>query len=293
MATITPTGYIGRFAPSPTGPLHFGSLVAALASWLDARANQGKWFLRIEDLDPPRESASAPAIIQRQLEAFGLTWDGTPLFQSTRLEAYEHALAQLSKDNRVFICDCPRKSVRGIYPGTCREKKAGCDTIVTGAVRFRVPAKIQTVFDRVSGVHEFDLTTEVGDFIVQRRDGRAAYQLAVVVDDAYQGVTDIVRGNDLLDSTPRQQCLIDALGFNPIRYAHLPVVLGTDHQKLSKQAHATPLSTVNPIKLLHAALTTLGQTNISDTENVESLLEQATANWSLPRIPLKSVVWAD
>lgn len=283
--------YIGRFAPSPTGPLHFGSIVAALASWLDARAHSGQWLLRIEDLDPPRESSSAPDIIKAQLEALGLTWDGTPLYQSTRLKAYETALAQLVKIGAVFPCTCSRKAVRGIYPGTCREKKFRSDPATFSAMRFRIPSKSVHFMDKISGLHQFNLINDIGDFIVRRRDGRTAYQLAVVVDDAHQGITDIVRGDDLLDSTPRQNCLIDALNYRPLRYTHLPVVLGHNHQKLSKQAHASPISTENPVKILQEALHCLGQNSIADTNSVENLLHEATATWNPATIPLESAVW--
>lgn len=283
--------YIGRFAPSPTGPLHFGSIVAALASWLDARANSGKWLLRIEDLDPPRESVSAPDIIKTQLEALGLTWDGTPLYQSTRLKAYEAALTQLIQLGAVFPCTCSRKAVRGIYPGTCHKRAFSSDSDANSAIRFRVPPRSVRFRDKISGLHQFNLTSDIGDFIVRRRDGRTAYQLAVVVDDEHQGITDIVRGDDLLDSTPRQICLIDALEYQSIRYAHLPVILGRDDQKLSKQAHATPVSTDNPVQVLQEALHCLGQTKIADTNNVENLLHEATATWNPAAIPLKSVVW--
>ena len=284
--------YVGRFAPSPTGPLHFGSLVAALASWLDARSRNGVWFLRIEDLDPPRESATAPDIIRRQLEAFGLTWDGEPLFQSRRQEAYDSALKLLKNSGRVFPCSCSRKSVRGVYPGTCRHKKISDDSIGSTALRFKVPTQNTTFTDRISGVHQFNLNDDIGDFIVRRRDGKTAYQLAVVVDDEFQGITDVVRGDDLLDSTPRQQCLIQALGYKQVRYTHLPVILGSDHQKLSKQAHAAPLSIDNPAPLLREALQCLGQLEPPDTQETLTLLEWAMENWRPEDIPLKSIVWA-
>jgi glutamyl-Q tRNA(Asp) synthetase len=283
--------YVGRFAPSPTGPLHFGSIVAALASWLDARANAGQWLLRIEDLDPPRESISAPDIIKGQLEALGLTWDGTPLHQSTRLDAYETALARLVEIGAVFPCICSRKVVRGIYPGTCRDKEFSSDSDTISAIRFRVPSKSIRFMDRISGLHQFNLISEIGDFVVRRRDGRVAYQLAVVVDDAHQGITDIVRGDDLLDSTPRQNCLIETLGYQTIRYSHLPVVLGHDHKKLSKQAQATPISTENPVKILQDALNCLGQAKIDNTNSIESLLNEAIATWNPASIPHVSTVW--
>ena len=287
-----PHQYIGRFAPSPTGPLHFGSLVAALASWLDARSNDGIWLLRIEDLDPPRESASAPDIIKRQLEAFGLAWDGIPLYQSTRQEAYDAALNELRRKNIVFACTCSRKSVPGVYPGNCREKGLRDSSTESFALRFRVPARKVAFNDRISGRHEFNLEDEIGDFIVKRRDGRTAYQLAVVVDDEYQGVTDVVRGDDLLDSTPRQQCLIQALGYQTVSYAHLPVILGNDGKKLSKQAHAAPVLTDDPARALRDALQCLAQPDPPDTNEVQTILNWATKNWQPGLIPLRSTVWS-
>ena len=285
--------YVGRFAPSPTGPLHFGSLVAALATWLDARSQDGTWLLRIEDLDPPREDPSAPDIIMRQLEAFGLTWDGTPLFQSARQEAYDEALEELKNKGALFVCTCSRKSVRGVYPGTCRERHLEENLAQASALRFRVPDKTTTFHDRISGPHTFDLSNKLGDFIIRRRDGRTAYQLAVVVDDEFQNVTDVIRGDDLLDSTPRQQCIIEALGYQTLRYGHVPVVLGSDRKKLSKQAHAAPVATENSGKAVRDALVCLGQINLPDTEDVQVLLSWATENWQPNMIPSRSTVWTD
>ena len=283
--------YIGRFAPSPTGPLHFGSLVAALASWLDARSNDGSWLLRIEDLDPPREDPSAPDTIKRQLETLGLIWDGAPLYQSTRQDAYDEALNELRKQGMVFVCTCSRKSIRGVYPGNCREKRLEESATGACAIRLRVPNKIATFNDRISGSHIFDLSNTVGDFIVRRRDGRTAYQLAVAVDDEYQNVTDIIRGDDLLDSTPRQLCIIEALDYQPVRYGHLPVILGADHKKLSKQAHAAPVSIEQPEKTVRNALICLGQPSPPDTDDVQILLHWAIENWQPDRIPVRSTVW--
>ena len=283
--------YIGRFAPSPTGPLHFGSLVAALASWLDARSHEGSWLLRIEDLDPPREDPSAPDTIKRQLETLGLTWDGDPLYQSTRQDAYDEALNELRNKGMVYVCTCSRKSIRGVYPGNCREKRLEESAKGACAIRLRVPNKIATFNDRISGSHIFDLDNAVGDFIVRRRDGRTAYQLAVAVDDEYQNVTDIIRGDDLLDSTPRQLCIIEALGYQSVRYGHLPVILGADHKKLSKQAHAAPVSIEKPEKTIRDALLCLGQTSPPDTDNVQILLNWAIENWQPDMIPARSTVW--
>jgi glutamyl-Q tRNA(Asp) synthetase len=227
--------YRGRFAPSPTGPLHFGSLVAALGSYLDAKAHGGEWLVRIEDIDTPRTVPGAADDILRTLERFGLEWDGPVLYQSSRLEAYQAALERLS----VFPCGCSRKDVGDRYPGTCRNGIQG--RVDMPSWRFRVPDQIVSFEDRRMGPQHQNVHDYVGDFVLKRADGLFAYQLAVVVDDAYQGITDVVRGEDLLDSTARQILLQRALGLPQPRYMHLPVVLNEAGQKLSKQTGATPL----------------------------------------------------
>ena len=237
--------YRGRFAPSPSGPLHFGSLVAAVGSYLDARHNQGEWLLRIEDLDPPREIAGAAADILKTLEALGMTWDGEVTWQSRRDDYYRAALDTLQRNEQLYGCACTRREIAdsavrmesgGIYPGTCRNGlPAGRSA---RALRLRVePATIELV-DRVQGRLHQQLDTEVGDFIVRRADQLVAYQLAVVVDDAGQGITHVVRGADLLDSTPRQMYLQQLLGFPAPAYLHLPVAVNSSREKLSKQTCA-------------------------------------------------------
>lgn len=273
--------YVGRFAPSPTGPLHYGSLVAAVASYLDARHNNGKWLLRIEDLDPPRESSEAPAEIMRQLEAYGLHWDGEVLFQSTRLPAYRDALASLYEST--FCCDCSRKTTPPVYPGTCRERRLSGDTGNPIAIRLRVPDKTVTINDLVCGHQVWDLEQEVGDFIIRRKDNLFAYQLAVVVDDIFQQVTHIIRGRDLLDSTPRQLAVYQALGQQAPTYAHLPIVVDDHRVKLSKQAHAQPISTVDPLAVLKTVLDQLGQPEPS-ADTVPALLDEAIQNWDIQAI---------
>ncbi len=225
-----------------------GSLLAAVAGWLDARAMGGRWLLRIEDIDPPREQPGAAEAIREALLAHGLTWDGDPLYQGTRSAAYQQALDQLAAAGMLFRCTCTRRELRahgGVYPGTCRER--GMEPLPDGtshALRVRIPdgaaARIR-VLDRLRGEIEFDLAAEQGDFIVRRRDGLWAYQLAVVVDDAEQGVTDVVRGIDLLDSTPRQIYLQRLLSLPTPRYLHLPVLVDARGDKLSKQAGAHPI----------------------------------------------------
>ncbi|HET6718966.1 MAG TPA: tRNA glutamyl-Q(34) synthetase GluQRS [Rhodocyclaceae bacterium] len=266
--------YIGRFAPSPTGPLHFGSLVAAAGSYLHARAAGGQWLLRIEDVDTERNVPGAEAEILRALVAYGFAWDGAVLRQTTRLDAYAAALEALRRAGRVFGCACSRSEIERaalaarlpravdgglVYPGTCRAGlPAGC---VARAWRLRVPdpGADQIAFDdALQGRRVQHLASAVGDFVLKRADGPYAYQLAVVVDDAFQGVTDVVRGADLIDSTPRQIWLQRCLGVPTPRYLHLPVALDAAGQKLSKQTRAAPLDLGQVGPTLWAAFAFLG-----------------------------------
>jgi glutamyl-Q tRNA(Asp) synthetase len=252
---------VARFAPSPTGPLHLGSLLAAMGSYLDARANGARWLVRIEDLDTPRVIPGCADEQLRVLEAFGFEWDGEVLRQSTRSDAYRDALRRLESAGRVFRCSCSRKELAGTgeeshgYPGTCRQgpTKAG-----PTARRFRVGDTRVRFDDLFQGPQDFDLTT-CGDFVVERRDGIASYQLAVVVDDAFQGVTRIVRGADLLDSTPWQLDLQDALSLTRPIYGHLPLVVEPDGAKLSKSRRAIPLDPEQIAPALASTLTLLSQ----------------------------------
>lgn len=249
--------YIGRFAPSPTGPLHFGSLVAAVASYLDAHAHQGQWLVRMEDVDTPRCIPGAADSILRTLEAFGLHWHGPVLYQSARGVAYQAALDQLIAQGHAFPCACTRKEVGDApYPGTCREGLRGKPA---RAYRLRVNSETIAFEDRLQGPYSANLETECGDFVLLRADGLWAYQLAVVVDDEAQGVTDVVRGADLLDSTPRQIHLQRCLGYRPLRYLHVPVALGEHGEKLSKQTLAPALDNYDAPRLLRQALRFLGQ----------------------------------
>jgi glutamyl-Q tRNA(Asp) synthetase len=250
------SGYVGRFAPSPTGPLHAGSAAAALASYLDARAHGGRWLLRIEDVDTPRTVAGVADCIQDQLRFFGLDWDGPPVFQSTRFERYRQAFDQLAAAGRLFGCACSRREIadslsvlrggqRGsdqpaIYPGTCRNGIAGGRA--PRAWRFRVEPTAIEFTDRWLGPQRQFPAQEVGDFVVRRADGVWAYQLAVVVDDADAGVTHVVRGRDILDSTGRQILLQRALGFATPTYLHHPLAVGEDGHKLSKQNGARSIT---------------------------------------------------
>jgi glutamyl-Q tRNA(Asp) synthetase len=241
--------YRGRFAPSPTGPLHFGSLVAALGSYLDARAHGGEWLVRMEDLDTPRVVPGAADDILRTLERFGLQWDGPVLYQSSRIEAYEAALENLRARGLVFPCICSRKDVGERYPGTCRKGAKPGRT----SWRFQAGPATVAFVDRRLGTQSQNVEEYVGDFVLKRADGVFTYQMAVVVDDAFQGITHVVRGEDLLDSTPRQILLQRALGYPQPDYLHLPVVLNEAGQKLSKQTGAAVLDLNRVPELLEEA----------------------------------------
>ena len=272
---------VGRFAPSPSGPLHFGSLVAALASWLDARKAGGRWLVRIEDLDRPRVQPGAAEEILQTLERLGLYWDGEVVFQSRRSALYEQALAHL---RGTYLCGCSRREIADsavslaadgaqIYPGTCRAGLAPGRN--ARALRLRVEGKVSFV-DRVQGSLTQDLERAVGDFVLRRADGQYAYQLAVVVDDAAQGVTDVVRGADLLDSTPRQIYLQRLLGLATPRYLHVPVALGPDGEKLSKLVGARAIGE----KDVQRALAFLGQP-------ASGTLAEAVSSWDPARVPAR------
>jgi len=275
--------YVGRFAPSPTGPLHYGSLVAALASYVDAKHHQGLWLLRIEDLDPPRESPEAPEQIKSQLLAFGLQWDQQETYQSERLGTYEEALSHLKQIGAVFYCCCSRKSLPAIYPGHCRN--ITIEPEGPHATRLVVP-NIQVEIDDLNlGRQTWDLASEVGDFIIRRKDGLFAYQLAVVLDDIHQKVTHVVRGVDLLDSTPRQIAIYQHLAQPKPHYLHIPVVTGKDGNKLSKQAHARPVDTSDCLGLLRRVYSDLGQEEIQGANTVTTFLLACAKNWDRKRIP--------
>lgn len=279
--------YRGRFAPSPTGRLHFGSLVAAVGSYLQARRHDGVWLIRMEDIDPPREEAGAARAILDTLASFGLVSDEHVLFQNTRADAYAEALAGLGRAGWTFDCGCSRRHLprAGIYPGTCR------DGLPPGrrprSIRVRVDSTPITVPDAVQGDFTQDLAAEVGDFIVRRADGLTAYQLAVVVDDDYQGITEIVRGSDLLSSTPRQLRLMDLLGLTRPAYAHLPIAVDGTGRKLSKQTLAQPVDDESPAPALAAALDFLGHPPPSALRKgpLRELWRFAEAEWDLARVP--------
>jgi glutamyl-Q tRNA(Asp) synthetase len=286
----------GRFAPSPTGELHFGSLAAALASCLEARARGGQWRLRMEDVDAPRVAPGAAAAILSCLEAHGFAWDGPVLWQSARLEAYRDALEQLLAARLAYGCACSRKEIAAAsgamtpdggrrYPGTCRDGLPPGKT--PRAWRVKVEAGPRTFIDHVQGRQTQDLARDAGDFVLLRADGQFAYQLAVVVDDAFQGVTHVVRGADLLDSTPRQIWLQQRLGFATPEYAHVPVAVNAAGEKLSKQTLAPPLEARRAAANLVAALDFLGQHPPAALRraSVGDIWAWARAHWNLAAIP--------
>ena len=271
--------YVGRFAPSPSGPLHAGSLVAALASHLDARAHLGRWLLRIEDIDEPRTVPGAERIILQQLHALGLHWDGDAVRQTQRHPLYAAAFDRLRDAGRIYGCACTRRELPpGPYPGTCRPP-AGTGSRAIRSWRFQVTPGIETFTDRWLGPQSQDVAAEVGDFIVHRADGLWAYQLVVVVDDGAQGVTDVVRGADLLDSTARQRQLARALGLPLPRMLHVPLILDASGNKLSKQNHAPALDVSRPLDCLQAAWAALGFAPLQ-AGTPQTFLAAATAQWA-------------
>jgi glutamyl-Q tRNA(Asp) synthetase len=276
--------YVGRFAPSPTGPLHFGSLVAALASYLEARAAKGKWLVRLDDLDRPRVQPGAADEILRALERLGFEWDGPVLVQSDRVERYRANLDELTRRGLAYPCSCSRKELEDstlaidgarIYPGTCRHGPAPGKT--ARALRLRTHGAPIGFADAIQGWVEQRVEQEAGDYVLLRADGTIAYQLAVVVDDMDQGVTDVVRGADLLDSTARQIHLQRLLGARTPRYAHVPVALNAAGEKLSKQTGARPLNLSDPKAELARA---------------RRLLGQGEAGWDLARVPRARAICA-
>jgi glutamyl-Q tRNA(Asp) synthetase len=314
--------YIGRFAPSPTGPLHAGSLVAALASWLDARAHGGQWLVRIEDIDTPRCVPGADAVILQQLAACGLLPDAPPLYQSQRNTVYQAELDALITRQLAYPCGCTRQDIalalaqtgqpkprhgELVYPGTCRHGLQGrparawrfltqniepnrppTHSQYAQAATYLIANESLQWMDRRLGMQQQNVTQAVGDFVLQRADGLWAYQLAVVVDDGAQGITDIVRGEDLLDNTARQILLQRALGLPTPRYLHVPLVRGADGDKLSKQNGAQALDLSAPLASLQAAAQVLGL-QVATGDGVADWLARAVQQWAALYTPVKSV----
>lgn len=279
--------YRGRFAPSPTGPLHFGSLVAALASWLDAKANNGKWLVRIEDIDPPRVVPKSDTQILNCLEEHGLVWDEQIIYQSQQQDLYREAITQLDLLGRLYRCRCSRtdlSAMGGIYDGRCRTKQNSIED--SYALRFAGDNRV-TWQDKIQRTANFNLDQLGGDFVVVRRDKLFSYQLAVAMDDWQQEITHIIRGYDLFDSTARQIMLLKALDKALPSYAHFPVAANTDGQKLSKQNFAAAIDNNLASANLIKALGFLGQNIDDEMENSppETILHRATKTWTLSKVP--------
>lgn len=279
--------YIGRFAPSPSGELHFGSLIAALGSYLQARARQGIWRVRIEDIDPPREVPGAANTILRQLEHYGLQWDGEVLWQSQRHDAYRERLAWLYQQKLSYYCTCTRARIQrvgGVYNGHCRTLNNGPDN---AAIRLKQHNPVTHFRDLLLGDIHADERLAREDFIIHRRDGLFAYNLAVVVDDRFQGVTEIVRGADLIEPTVRQISLYQQFGWDVPDYIHLPLAVNAQGNKLSKQNHAPALPHGDPRPVLIDALRFLNQNVTNEWQDLrtEELLKMAVANWTLQKVP--------
>jgi len=286
--------YRGRFAPSPTGPLHFGSLVAAVGSFLEARTRGGEWLVRMEDLDPPRVAPGAAEDILHTLAGLGLQDDGQVAYQSARHDAYHCALHRLRKKRRVYPCACSRREIADsavagaegpVYPGTCRSGVAAGKA--ARALRLDTRGAAVAFEDAIQGRIHCELEKETGDFVLYRADGTYAYQLAVAVDDAEQGITDVVRGADLLASTPRQIYIQRLLDLPRPRYVHLPVAVNAQGEKLSKQTRAMPVDRARPLPALVAALSFLGQQppRTLALATVGEFWSWASKSWDLARVP--------
>lgn len=290
---------IGRFAPSPTGPLHFGSLLTALASYLEVKKHNGMWLVRMEDLDKPREIQGAADHILHTLEAYCLHWDNEVIYQSQRNDLYELALNQLDHQKLIYACRCSRKEIQDsiinaqeirtgldgvIYPGTCRKKNIIKPPY---AIRLKTLDKQISFNDLIQGQNTQNLAKEIGDFVIKRSDGLFSYQLAVVVDDHLQGITHVVRGADLLDSSIRQIYLQDLLGYTPIQYAHIPAAHNIQGEKLSKQTMAEAILAQDASKNIHRALCFLGQSPPRDLLTVKApqILTWAIENWDISKVP--------
>lgn len=276
---------VGRFAPSPTGALHLGSLLAALASYCDIRHRQGLWQLRIDDIDGPRSVPGSADAIQRTLEQLGFEWDGPVQWQSHRLDRYRSALHQLIDSGQVFACNCSRKSLPRdqAYPGHCRDKLVTAFPVDDHAIRMRLTGEL-AFNDAIQGPQQFDLGRDVGDSIVWRRDGLVSYSLACAVDDADR-VTHVVRGADLLEGTGAQLAIIKALNLTPPDYAHVPVARDANGDKLSKHSQARPIDDTPPLEILQSAWQLLGQEALSEPASLSEFWAQAMPRWRMSDIP--------
>ncbi len=282
-ALLNRCSYVGRFAPSPTGPLHFGSLITAVASYCDAKANQGKWLVRIEDTDIPRIFPNSETHILSCIDAFQFEPDAEIIFQKDRFEIYEQVLEQLKQSDAIYACQCTRKILGSnhIYVGTCRDLNL---EFTDQAVRLKVTDQQICFQDRLQGQLCSNLKYDLGDFVLKRRDGIISYQLAVVVDDYLQGITHVVRGADLLDNTVRQIWLGSLLNYPSLNYMHLPLAMNHQGQKLSKQNLAQALDINQAPELLQQAILALGQSAI-ELDQPRIMLQQAVQQWDINRIP--------
>ncbi|CAH8224951.1 tRNA glutamyl-Q(34) synthetase GluQRS [Vibrio aestuarianus] len=280
--------YIGRFAPSPSGPLHFGSLIAALGSYFQAKSQHGQWLVRIEDLDPPREMPGAASLILQAIEAYGLLWDGEVVYQSQRHALYQSQIDLWLTTGQAYYCQCTRKQIKqagGFYLGSCRHKKLSFASDCS--VRLRVDMPIESFFDQKHGEIHIPKALAEEDFIIKRRDGLFAYNLAVVLDDIDQGVTEVVRGADLIEPTGRQISLYHCLHKTPVSYLHLPLAMDGSGNKLSKQNHAMAIDIQNPKPTLLNAMRFLGfdiKQEISDA-SIEEIIQWGCQNWHIEQLP--------
>ena len=275
--------YIGRFAPSPTGPLHFGSLITAVASYCDAKANQGTWLVRIEDTDIPRIYPNSESHILDCIDAFEFEPDADIIFQKNRLDLYEDVLEQLKQAQQIYACECTRKQLGSnhIYVGTCRDLHLD---FLNQAIRLKVDDQLICFDDLLQGRQCSNLKNDLGDFVLKRRDGIISYQLAVVVDDYLQGITHVVRGADLLDNTARQIWLGSLLDYPKLNYMHLPLAMNDQGQKLSKQNMAQALDLSKAPELLKQVISALGQLNV-ELDQPRIMLQQAVQQWNVELIP--------
>ncbi|MGF1752709.1 tRNA glutamyl-Q(34) synthetase GluQRS [Vibrio makurazakiensis] len=280
--------YIGRFAPSPSGPLHFGSLIAALGSYFQAKANHGQWLVRMEDLDPPREMAGAAQLILETLEAYHLYWDGSVVYQSQRHHLYQEQIDRWLASGQAYYCQCTRKQIKetgGFYQGTCRHKQI--ENANNSAVRLTMTHPVEHFQDIRHGEIQIPEALAQEDFIIKRRDGLFAYNLAVVIDDIEQGVTEVVRGADLVEPTGRQISLYQMLGQPAVSYLHLPLATDETGNKLSKQNHAPAIDNQNPVPTLLQAMTFLGFQIPSDiaSSSIDDILLWGCKNWHCLQLP--------
>lgn len=287
--------YTGRFAPSPSGPLHLGSLLTAVASYLHARRHGGRWLVRIEDVDTGRTQAGAERSILGALQAFGMAWDGEIVYQSRRGEAYTRILDELRQRDLVYPCNCPRKKIAGgVYPGHCRQGMSEAREQFALRVRSETAPVMVAFHDEIQGAVQQNIAAEVGDFILKRSDGLFAYQLAVVVDDAWQGVTHVVRGMDLLDNTPRQIYLQHQLNLATPAYAHVPLLVDLNGYKLSKHNRAPAVDPARPLAQVWQVLDFLGQAPPTELLHgtLARLWEWAQFHWDTRKIPARAEIAA-